>query len=841
MRIVEGAIAVAGTAPEPTVEKVFASAAQSRTLALPRFGGARWVPPLLLALLTALAVVLAYGVRPALTIDLGDYYDTPFLPFAGTRDATDTDFFAREIGATGAAPIEYSWPSDQTTLELPGGRAGIWQLTVEAAAAQPDGALDQIALTANDVRVSIARRGPRDFVAVIPADVIGAERLTLRLNAALVGDPAPPAGLAGRVLLTPARTYRWSSDRSTISMPGLGRGDWVVTLDASVHHPDNSPLDATVYANGAPIGRLPDGGPRRLALFVPGALVPDGDLTLTITANTFRDPRPLGVLIYELRVAPAGPHPWLPPLDSLAYALVVALCLYVCLLRTLPVSLGARNGAALAAVLALGVVLLGAWALAVARYPAVFMLPRLAGLALWSVALLLILERLLDWAFRRAGVPLSGWALRGLLLIFFVGYWIKAGGMLYPYFIGIDVAWHMGKVRQILAGQLPLFYGTNSPLNESTMPTAEWGANRPVIPYSPWFHIFATLFTLVPLPLVLTANMFSAMVDGSRVFLIGLLGRKIGLDERESLMAGLLYAVTPATFLLHSWGNIPTTFGMWWTLLSTVYVLVAYRQLGRRWPFAILVALLTITLLIYTVMAAFLLVFLGLLVPALWLAEGREPRTENREPTGMRRGEEARRRGGEIIDLPAALRLLADHNSRRSVLALALATLLALGIATLVYYGQYIGPILERTVPYFLQAATPDTSVGLQNRDPFLTYLANYWPRMEYLRASGAYGLQLALPLGLLGMFCIRDRRARVALACWLAVALLFLVVGSRISMVDKHVFFAIPALALGVGLLAGRLWRRGMPGRFVVFSVYLFTFVAALNIWIYRIAAVRQ
>jgi hypothetical protein len=814
---------------------MFVSRAQSRTLVLPRFGGARWLSPLVLALLTALAVALAYGARPALTIDLGDYYDTPFLPFAGSRDATDTDFFAREIGATGAEQTAYDWPNEQTTLELPGSRAGIWQLTVEAAPTQPDGALDQIALTANDVRVSIARRGARDFVAVIPADIAGAERLTLRLNAALIGDPAPPAGLAGRVLLTPARTYRWSSDRSTISLPGLGRGDWVVTLDASLRHPDGAPLDATVYANGAPVGQLPDGGPRRLALFVPAALVPGGDLTLTITSNTFSDPRPLGVLIYELRVAPAGPRPWLPPLGSLLYALVVALCLYVCLLRMLPASLGERRGAMLAAALSLGLVLLGAWALAAARYPTAFMLPRLAGLALWSVALLLVLERLLAWAFRRAGVPLSGWALRGLLLIFFVGYWIKAGGMLYPYFVGIDVAWHMGKVRQILAGQLPLFYGTNSPLNESTMPTAEWGANRPVIPYSPWFHIFATVFTLVPLPLVLTANMFSALVDGSRVFLIGLLGRKIGLDERESLLAGLVYAVTPATFLLHSWGNIPTTFGMWWTLLCTVYILVAYERLDRRWPFVILVALLTITLLIYTVMAAFMLLFLGLLVPALWLGRGRRSADARDERPTTNDEQPAIRRSSFVVGHSNST------SETRPIMALALAALLSLGIATLIYYGQYIVPILERTVPYFLQAATPDTSVGLQNRVPFLTYLANYWPRMEYLRASGSYGLQLALPLGLLGMFSIRDRRARVALACWLAVALAFLVVGSRISMVDKHVFYFIPALALGVGLLAGRLWRRGLLARLVVGSIYLFTFVAALNIWIYRIAAVRQ
>jgi hypothetical protein len=703
------------------------------------------------------------------------------------------------------------------------------QATVEMAAGQPDGALDEIALTVNDVRVSIARRGTREFVAVIPERIAAADRMTLRLNAALVGDPPPPAGLAGRVTLAPARTYRWSSDRSTISLPGLGRGDWIVTLDAILRHPDNAPLDTTIYANGQPIGQLPDDGPRRLSLLVPAALVPDGDLTLTITSNVYQDPRPLGALIYELRVTPAGPSAWLPPANSLLYALVVALCLYLCMLR--------MTGRAIAsAVLVFGVVALGAWALAAARYPAALMLPRLAGLALWSVVLLLALERLLPWAFRRAGVPLSPWALRGLLLVFFAGYWIKAGGMLYPYFVGIDVAWHMGKVRQILAGQLPLFYGVNSPLNESTMPTAEWGANRPVIPYSPWFHMFAVLFTFVPLPLVLTANMFSALVDGSRVFLIALLGRKAGLDERESLLASLLYAVTPATFLLHSWGNIPTTFGMWWTLLCTTYIVVAYRHLDRPWPFAILTLLLTATLLIYTVMAAFMMLFLGLLVLALWILES----TKNASPHGPQShaGEEASpvapsTTNGEGLDGPGI--------TRRPIIALALAALAALGVATLVYYGQYIAPIFERTIPYFLQAATPDTTVGLQNRDPFLAYLANYWPRMEYLRESGSYGLQLALPLGLLGMFSVRDRFMRVVFACWLAVAVAFLVVGSRISMVDKHIFYLIPALALGVGLMMGRLWRRGFGARLVVASLYLFAFVAALDMWLYRIAAVRQ
>src|SRR5438128_11809566 len=92
-----------------------------------------------------------------------------------------------------------------------------------------------------------------------------------------------------------------------------------------------------------------------------------------------------------------------------------------------------------AALPALALVLVGAWALATARYPTAFMLQRLALLSVWSVLLLLALEWLLPWVFARAGVPISPLLLRALLLVFFAGYWIKAGGMLYPYFVGIDL------------------------------------------------------------------------------------------------------------------------------------------------------------------------------------------------------------------------------------------------------------------------------------------------------------------------------------------------------------------------------------------------------------------
>ncbi|HJZ50369.1 MAG TPA: hypothetical protein VKE41_24530, partial [Roseiflexaceae bacterium] len=614
---------MAGALPEQAVTNVGSRRARSRALTLGRAQARAWLAPGLLALATILAIVAAYSVRPLVRIDIGDYYDRAFLPNLGDSESDAADFHAREVNAVGAAQAT-PWPAGQELVELPGRRQGMWKVVVEPAAGLPDDALDGLTVAANGVRLwNPPGAGARQLLAIVPPEIMAADTVRLRLEPAVVGDPEPRLGLAGQVTLAPAQTYRWTGGQSTISLPGLGRGDWNVTLVASLSHPDHQPLDATVSANGVPVAALPDGGLRELSFLAPAALVPDGDLTLTIHSNTYKDPRELGILLYELRVAPAGPTTPLPPLKQLLYALTIALCLYFCLLRMI-------GRPAIAAALALALVLGGAWALAAARYPSALMLPGLALLAIWSVALLLALEWLLPRLFAMAGVPLSVWLMRALLLVFFAGYWIKAGGMLYPYFVGIDMRQQMTWAQEIWNGQFWLYYGVQNPMNTRTMPAAEWGPNPPVIPYSPWFHIFAGSFALLPIPMVLTGHMLSALVDTSRVFLLALLARKSRFSERETLFGSLLLAVTPVTFLLHSWGNLPTTSGIWWTLVSTIFVVVAYRRLDRPWPFVILTLLLTVTLLMYTVVAAFMGVFLCLLVPALWIVESRRLRAISR-------------------------------------------------------------------------------------------------------------------------------------------------------------------------------------------------------------------
>lgn len=471
------------------------------------------------------------------------------------------------------------------------------------------------------------------------------------------------------------------------------------------------------------------------------------------------------------------------------------------------------------------------------RFPTSFMLPRLAILGGWSMVLLFALRPLLAWVFRAAGVPVdhqppflahaeidhgpasatqriwshvthpSSMFLNLLLLAFFVSYWIKVGGMLYPYFVAIDVGWHMDKVRWLFQGKLALVYSVNSPLNELTMPLAEWGPEKPVIPYSPFFHIFAMSFAPLPWPMALSTNMLSALLDCSRVFIIALLALKGGLSERGALMAGALYGMLPVTFLLHSWGNIPTTFGLWWTLMATTFAVVAWHRLHRPVPFAVLTFLIFGSLLFYTVTGVFMGVFIILFIAILWLV---------------------RRRTTAHHDLHAGLR------------PFTLAALAAIGLSLLIYYGQYIPPIFTQTLPYMLNLASAGPeSVGVE-RPSFGAYMWTYIPHLDYRIWPGDflyYGLAIPLLFVIPGFIALRKHVLLwSALAAWFTVAVLFMLAGYRISMVDKQLFYIVPALCICWAVYAERYWQRGWLGKALIITVYLLTLMSAIDLWIIRI-----
>ena len=71
--------------------------------------------------------------------------------------------------------------------------------------------------------------------------------------------------------------------------------------------------------------------------------------------------------------------------------------------------------------------------------------------------------------------------------------------------------------------------------------------------------------------------------------------------------------------------------------------------------------------------------------------------------------------------------------------------------------------------------------------------------------------------------------------------SLIFLYVGRTISIVDKHIFYAIPVLLIGTAVVFERLWDARRAARLPVLAFYGYLTIAALQLWIGRIASIRQ
>jgi hypothetical protein len=239
-------------------------------------------------------------------------------------------------------------------------------------------------------------------------------------------------------------------------------------------------------------------------------------------------------------------------------------------------------------------------------------------------------------------------------------------------------------------------------------------------------------------------------------------------------------------------------------LLATVLLVLTFGRWRERRIFALLVVALLGTFLFYTVMAVFMSVFLALLLTGLALFGPRQA-------------------GGQAL-----------------VLFGAVATAFALAVA--VYYGQYIPSLIERTIPYVSRTVVAgETNPGQTEHEPFWTYIARHSLRLGYMSYPVRYGLWLPLLASLPGAWLLRrpegtHRLAMLVIGAWYGVALLFLLVGSRVSMVDKHFFYLAPAAIICTAALLDELWRRWRWTGAAIALAYGGTLISALHIWILRL-----
>ena len=89
---------MAGAVPKTALDAPALGGAPAALPLLAWLGAARWLPPLLLALGTILALMAAYSVRPSVAVDIGDYLDTPLFKSSGFTAYDGISRFYQTIG-----------------------------------------------------------------------------------------------------------------------------------------------------------------------------------------------------------------------------------------------------------------------------------------------------------------------------------------------------------------------------------------------------------------------------------------------------------------------------------------------------------------------------------------------------------------------------------------------------------------------------------------------------------------------------------------------------------------------------------------------------------------------
>ncbi len=597
-------------------------------------------------------------------------------------------------------------------------------------------------------------------------------RLSLPVGHRLDGAYLEPATFHDRETTPDGRlTFRWSRAVGRAHLEGVGRGPRTLTLILAAYRPDGAPVTGEVRVNGRPLyrGGL-DGAVRRYRFVLPQG---PGDLLVEVAAPTFRpqgDPRELGVLWAGIEAARGPGSPLTGTLLWIGLGLLALAGIEVLLRWPLPGTLVFAGG-------------LG-WVLLRAFLPALTLGYALRwGAVPWiALGLLALVRRWVPDLYARGGVDLPAGAGRGLFAVFVLGLLPKLWGLAHPFSRPIDLGWHLERADWILRGRF-LFMYTPTAFHQSVMPV-QWGEVKPIIPYSSFYHVAASGFRAFPWSPFLSANVLAAAVDLGHGFLIYYLVRRLGGSARAGVLGALAYATLPVTFLLHSWGNRPTTFGLWWLTLGLTLLTVPEPHRTRRWRVALGLTL-ALAFLSYTVVAAFLTVFLG------FYALGR---------LGSREGRR---------ELPALLTLFA------------LAALWTFAI----YFEQYVTPFVRVTIPHIVRTLRSGGPGLGMDPIPFSTYLSMHLPRLFM------YGLWTLLPLTLAGL----GRRALTPWeGAWVGTALLFFLAGWRVDMVDKHFFFLLPWLAVRAGLFLD--WARGW-GAGLAWGLLAYNAVDALYLFAVRMA----
>ncbi|MDQ6693529.1 MAG: hypothetical protein M3014_03795 [Chloroflexota bacterium] len=636
-------------------------------------------------------------------------------------------------------------------------------------------------------------------------------------------------------------SYRWSGYTSDFILPGSAPGiPYSVTLSLAGHPPPAPPAVVTVTVGAMQVGVLQPANDRfsLYSVAIPAESNSGDNLIIDLASNAFSpgggDTRELGVAVDSVTMQAEGRGLALPPATTLEWLAFSMLLLFLTLRRVGFTSEGSLL-CTVPASLAIGLILL------YRRYDLTVFTGGMALVMACVFALALLVPPAVRWSMKRLRVHMSPMHLRWLMVIYLLAFALKAGGMLHPQFIQLDQVFRAHQVQEMVHN-FPAFWEKYQHVTTADQETGtihgqeghtmlgQWNLVVP-FPYSPVGYM-----ALAPFGWIWPSCCDDRIVEASDISLAALSGTLLfalyAIAQRglNNGTAGVITAVisqfAPISYLHFSDGAYPYILANW---LAIVYIAAAVclaDRAARAGPFLLLTLLSALTLLSHTAIVFLAFPFVALSVLFGWLKAKTQPGTA----------------------LP-----------RRTAAALAL-SFLAGGLVSLIYYGSYIIPLLTISIPA-LAGKAESSGVGQERRYLGDRLLAGFWPQLSAHFASwpallALAGLLLLIPLLVkrtgpgaageavagnsikpMGGESAATRRpmqetlmpetlhitdniepvseesaaaARqmtlILLAAWTATFLLFSLLDLRVNLLQRHMIFALPLLALLAGYALARM-----------------------------------
>lgn len=644
---------------------------------------------------------------------------------------------------------------------------------------------------------------------------------------------------------------RWTSEKSTISLPGLGPRPLQLTLrllPVNDEVAQNGPQALAISADGQTLGAL-ELRPRTGAsyrILVPPAPPGSSDHTIILSSPTYTpsgDLRALGTPIDDLRISTAA-GPYAPPWQTDATWLGAAVLLWLAIRRTdlcapraFQLMLPLIGLACVAALLdpprfafgsataliigALGLVFVllltvapaglllagaGVAVLAlVARFIPLGDAGALIGAILAAAALALVLagwlRPRLGALYARLAPPVPGFARTGLLLIALAVFATHYGGKIYSFAMWGDIGFHMNRYFDVLNGNVLLL-----------------SRNRGVdFPYPPAFYLLLAPFSLTSLDRRVLLQLGGALLDAASPVLVyaiatSLSARSSKEHAQRGLLAAGIYSFSAATLMTTFWNFSTHIFAQWAHLLLITALVLLWRALASTksgaqvaWPLALA-----------TLFVMQSLVFLGHF--GFWMNMSLL--------SGM----------GLLALLIAAIRGRVAWGVGWRLLGIFVAAQL---VAVFLFYSAYTGLFLDQA-----RATASGGLTGLAGRGAVDRTLL--WNTLWDAGFRVHFGL-FAIPLALLSMALpwprganLSVRRAVALLAGGTFVIALFFAMlpflsGSTLS--TRWLMFSAWAIAVGASSVATLLWRSGRGGRWIVLAMGGYLVWVSATLWLGALA----